>query len=101
MTCRACGGLLRPDIVWFGEILPEAVFDAAERSAASCDVYLSIGTSSVVYPAASLPLTALKHKAYVAEINPVPSDNAGWYHERIPMPAGEALPALVAALRES
>ena len=100
VACSACGGLLRPDVVWFGEVLPEAVFEAAERSAAACDVYLSVGTSSVVYPAASLPLTALQNGAYVAEINPVPSENAGWYHERIPLPAGEALPALVAAIRE-
>ena len=99
VSCGACGGLLRPDVVWFGEILPAEAFEAAERSAAAADVYLSIGTSAIVYPAASLPLTALKHKAYVAEINPVPSENAGWYQERIPLPAGDALPALVDALR--
>jgi NAD-dependent deacetylase len=99
--CDACGGLLRPDVVWFGEMLPMDVFAAAERSAASADVYLSVGTSAVVYPAAGLPLLALQNGAYVAEINPVPSDNAGWFQEQIPLPAGEALPALLDAVKSA
>ena len=50
--CPSCGGLARPAVVWFGEALPTAAIDAAE-AACECDVFLSVGTSSVVYPAAA------------------------------------------------
>src|SRR2546430_4230245 len=50
--CRSCGGLLRPDVVWFGEMLPIDALETAVTAAENCDVFFSIGTSSVVYPAA-------------------------------------------------
>lgn len=98
-TCDACGGLVRPDVVWFGEALPEGAFAAAERAAATADVYLSIGTSAVVYPAAGLPQVARQAGAYVAEINPEPSDIAPLLHEQVRGRAGTVLPELVAAVR--
>ncbi|WP_420455473.1 SIR2 family NAD-dependent protein deacylase [Rubrivirga sp.] len=98
LTCQACGGLVRPDVVWFGEQLPEAAFAQAEQAAALADVYLSVGTSAVVYPAAGLPLLARQAGAYVAEVNPTPSDIAGRVSEQVRGTAGEVLPALVAAL---
>jgi NAD-dependent deacetylase len=64
-----CGGRWRPDIVWFGESLPPAVWREAERAAARADVILVVGTSAVVYPAAALA-TNYNVNAYVAEINP-------------------------------
>jgi len=64
-----CGGLLRPDIVWFGEPLPQAVWRAAAQAAARADVILVVGTSAVVYPAAALA-THYNRRAFVAEINP-------------------------------
>ena len=66
---HACGGRCRPDIVWFGEPLPAAVWRKAEIAAARADVILVVGTSAVVYPAAALA-TRYNDRAYVIEINP-------------------------------
>ena len=71
--CPKCGSLLRPDVVWFGEMLPEGAIAQAMRAAAECDVFLSIGTSSVVEPAASLPVLAKDSGAMVIEVNPQPT----------------------------
>ncbi|MFN3597672.1 MAG: SIR2 family NAD-dependent protein deacylase [Rubricoccaceae bacterium] len=98
VRCARCGGLLRPGVVWFGEMLPEDTFAEAQEAAALCDVFLSVGTSGAVYPAAGLPLLARQAGAYVAEINPVRSDIAHHLHETVLGRAGEVLPALVAAL---
>lgn len=68
-ACRQCGAYLRPDVVWFGEMLPEQGLAAAIQAARQCDVFFSIGTSAVVYPAAELPLMALGAGAAVIEIN--------------------------------
>ncbi|MGH3088182.1 MAG: SIR2 family NAD-dependent protein deacylase, partial [Rubrobacteraceae bacterium] len=53
--CRNCGAFLRPDVVWFGEMLPAGVMESASGAARNCEILLSVGTSSLVYPAASLP----------------------------------------------
>jgi len=66
---HACGGRFRPDIVWFGEPLPAAVWREAEAAAARADVILVVGTSAVVYPAAALA-THYNRRALVAEVNP-------------------------------
>jgi len=71
--CPRCGGHLRPDVVWFGEAMPEEETSRAFATSAQCDVFLSIGTSAVVYPAASLPFHALEHGTTVVEINPDPT----------------------------
>ena len=55
LTCERCGGLVRPDVVWFGETLPQDAIGEATQAAALADVYLSVGTSAVVYPAAGAP----------------------------------------------
>jgi NAD-dependent deacetylase len=67
--CPSCGGLARPGVVWFGEAIPDAARRAA-GAATACDVFLSIGTSSVVYPAAALLADARAHGAFTVEINP-------------------------------
>lgn len=64
-------GLARPDVVWFGEMLPQAEIDAAMQSAGRCDFCFSVGTTSLVQPAARLPLLALEHGAALVEINPM------------------------------
>ena len=64
------GGYARPDVVWFGEVLPREALEAAMEAAALCDFCLSVGTTSLVQPAASLPLVALEHGAALVEINP-------------------------------
>jgi NAD-dependent deacetylase len=65
----ACGALLRPDVVWFGEALDENRIDLAVLAAGQCQVFLAVGTSALVYPAAGLPLVAAKAGALVVEIN--------------------------------
>ncbi|MEW5916498.1 MAG: NAD-dependent deacylase [Gemmatimonadota bacterium] len=64
-----CGSMLRPDIVWFGEMLPEAALERAFEVTATCDVFLSVGTSNLVQPAASLPWLAAERGALVAVVN--------------------------------
>lgn len=64
------GGLLRPGVVWFGEMLPAEAVERAERATAACDLFLSVGTSSVVYPAAGFAIQAAQAGATVVEINP-------------------------------
>jgi NAD-dependent deacetylase len=96
--CPACGALLRPGVVWFGEVLPEAALLPAEAAALACDVFLSVGTSHQVYPAAALPSIAAAAGAAVAVINPDPVGQPtadGVYH--LTGKAGELLPALLAA----
>jgi NAD-dependent deacetylase len=67
--CTRCGGLIRPDIVWFGEYLPQDQFTAAEKAARDCDIFFVVGTSAVVYPAASLIYVARESGAYIIEVN--------------------------------
>lgn len=96
--CAACGGLLRPDVVWFGEAIPQRPMRLAAAAAGDCDVFLSIGTSSLVYPAAGLAELALGRGAVVIEVNPVPTDLTGQATFALAATAGSVLPALVEAL---
>jgi NAD-dependent deacetylase len=68
--CAQCGALLRPDVVWFGEMLDEDVLDAANAAAAAADVCLVVGTSALVHPAASLPLRTRAQGGVIVEVNP-------------------------------
>lgn len=90
--CPKCGGLLRPDVVWFGESLPSEVLEAAWTAAARCRLMLVIGTSAVVQPAASLPLTALRNSAHLVEVNPAETPLSPHAHETLRGPAAELLP---------
>jgi NAD-dependent deacetylase len=67
--CEACAGLLRPDVVWFGEALDAAVLSAALEAASRADVCLVVGTSALVYPAASIPEVTAGHGGTVIEVN--------------------------------
>jgi len=69
-----CGGLIRPDVVFFGEAIPEDALRQAHALAAGCDLMLVIGTSAAVYPAAGLPYTAKDAGAAIVEINLEPTD---------------------------
>ena len=68
--CASCGAFLRPDVVWFEEMLPAQALASAEDAARRCDMLLVIGTSAEVHPAAGLPLLAREHGARLVEINP-------------------------------
>jgi NAD-dependent deacetylase len=98
--CVSCGGLVRPDVVWFGELLPMDEWEGAVRSVESADVLLSIGTSGVVFPAAELPLIARRHGAYVVEINPEATESTDWMDESIRGKAADMIPQLVALIRD-
>lgn len=94
-----CGrSVQRPDVVWFGENLPPGALEAAMEAADACDVFLSIGTSTVVYPAAELPFRAARHGALVVEINPVETPLSPSADIVLRHPSGVALPAILAAL---
>jgi NAD-dependent deacetylase len=95
-SCR-CGALLRPDVVWFGEVLPERVMDEAIAAAQAAFLFLLIGTSGVVYPAAGLPAVARSGRAWVVEINPEPTPLTDQVDEVLRGTAAEILPALLGA----
>jgi len=95
--CPNCGSPLRPDVVWFGETLPVAELEAASEAARSCDVLLSVGTSGLVYPAASLPYEALDSGAVVVEVNPDRTPLSASADFSLRGSAGELLPRLVGA----
>jgi len=92
----ACGGMLRPGVVWFGEALPAAVWRAAETAARSCDLLLVIGTSALVYPAAGLAHLAKSSGARVVEINVAETPLSREIDEFLLGPSGELLPQLIA-----
>lgn len=90
-----CGGIMRPDVVWYGEMLPSDILNQAFQVTETCDVFLSAGTSAVVHPAASLPMTALNQGAFVIEINIEPTVISSSIHELIIGKSGEVLPQLI------
>lgn len=94
-VCESCGGLLRPDVVWFGEMLPAEILSAAQEAAASCDLFLTVGTSGAVFPAAGLPLIARESGAYVVEVNPVETELSGYMDEVLRGPSAVVLPELM------
>ncbi len=98
--CVQCGGLLRPDVVWFGEALPPGAYEAAAAAVAQADLMLSVGTSSLVQPAASLPLEALERGVPVVEINPEVTPLTPVADWSLRGKAGEILPRLVEAAIE-
>jgi NAD-dependent deacetylase len=96
--CPDCGAYLRPGVVWFGETIPEHALSASLAAAADSDVFLSIGTSSLVYPAAGLADVARQHGALLAEINPNPTMMASNFDFAIAGKSGVVLPELVELL---
>ena len=94
--CQACGAFLRPDVVWFEEMLPASALAAAEAAARRCDLLLVIGTSAEVYPAAALPALAQGHGALVVEINPNTTALSPSADFVLREPSGVALPAILA-----
>jgi NAD-dependent deacetylase len=93
-VCDVCGGLMRPDVVLFGETLPEDVWADAAEAAARSDVCFVVGTSAIVYPAAGLPLAAKRSGAFLVEVNPEPTPLSDLCDLTLRGPAGELLPRL-------
>ena len=101
IDCPACGGLIRPDVVWFGEQLPYQQVEDAVGFTRRAAIFLCVGTSAVVYPAAQMPLIAAENGAYVAEINLEPSAIASMIDESIQGRSGEVLPMLFEAYQQA
>jgi NAD-dependent protein deacetylase/lipoamidase len=98
-VCPHCGALLRPDVVWFGELLPPDAINRAFDLCRSCDAMLVVGTSGEVEPAASLPIRAATSGALVIDVNPDRGQTARRADIFLQGPGGEVLPRLVEALR--
>lgn len=90
-----CGGLIRPDVVWFGEALPESALRQAWQAAEGADLFLSVGTSSAVQPAASLGLVAGSHGALLVEVNFARTEFSPRADLLLTGPAGQVMPELV------
>jgi NAD-dependent deacetylase len=97
--CPRCGELLRPEVVWFGEMLPEAALARAFQESRRCDAMLVVGTSGEVQPAASLPYYAAQAGASVIDVNPNRDEIAALADVYLPGPGGEVLPQMAAAVR--
>jgi NAD-dependent deacetylase len=96
--CTECGAFLRPDVVWFGEMLPESALRRARDAALACEVFLSVGTSNLVEPAASLPWLAASAGATVIVVNTtLEGQRSGPGIHHLEGKAGDLLPDLVAA----
>lgn len=93
VVCQ-CGADLRPDVVLFGEMLPEGAYEAGAAAASACDVFFTIGTSALVYPAAMLPEIARQSGAFVVEVNPEETPLTRMCDVSIRGKAGEILPLL-------
>ncbi len=100
LKCEKCGGLIRPDVVWFGEMLPMKELRYAEEKAAESDVFFSIGTSAEVYPAAMLPIIARRAGAYVVEINIKPTAISRELNETLTGKSGDILENILNRIKE-
>jgi NAD-dependent deacetylase len=98
--CTKCNGLIRPDVIWFGENLRGDAFPVGEKKAKECDICFVVGTSAVVYPAAYIPLTAKNYGAYIVEINIEPTDLTYNADYSIFGKSGEILPEIIKVLQE-
>lgn len=98
LACPACGhkGGMRPDIVWFGE-MPYQMEEIAD-ALADADLFISVGTSGNVYPAAGFVAEARNHGAHTVELNLEPSEGASYFHETIHGPATSVVPEYVARI---
>ncbi len=96
-TCPACGEKLRPDVVWFGEILPGDELATAVQAARTCSIFFSIGTSGLVQPAASLPFLAKQNGAMIVEVNTEETPLTPSVDYFFQGKSGEILPELVKA----
>ena len=99
--CQTCRGLVRPDVVWFGELLPMDQWAQSMKAMESADVVFSIGTSGVVFPAAELPLHGKRNGAYSVEINPEETGLSDRMDEVIRGPSAEVLPELLKTLERN
>lgn len=96
----ACGSIVRPHIVWFGESLDADIISKAASAAENSDLMFIVGTSAVVQPAASFPLLARQSRAYVVEINPELTPISGIVDISLHAKAGDAMPYIAEILQD-
>lgn len=99
--CYKCGGLVRPDVVWFGEMLPQDQFSSGENAAEWSDICFVVGTSAIVYPAAYIPISAKKAGSYIVEINLEPTEMSQYADYSLFGKAGEILPMILEEVRKN
>jgi len=97
--CLECGGIMKTDVVMFGEPIPQDALEESYRQTFRADLFLTIGTSAVVYPAAEFPLLAKRHGTPLIEINPERTDLSDYADLVVRAPAGEALPEIARLVR--
>lgn len=98
--CKYCGDLVRPNVVWFGEMLPQDAIRKASETARNCDVFFSVGTSTVVFPAAQFPLDAKNSGAVLIEINPEETMLTPYCHYSVREKSSVALTQLLEILKK-
>ncbi len=98
-ACEHCGGKIRPDVVWFGEMLDEDIISEAYKKSEEADIFFSIGTSAVVHPAATLPIVAKRYNATLVEINPEATPLTDIADFNFEAASGEFLPQLLEELK--
>lgn len=98
--CTVCGGWIRPDVVWFGEMLPQDVYNNAEFHASTSDICFVVGTSAVVYPAMYIPFSAKSSGAVLVEVNIEKTDFSSEAHYNLFGKSGEVLPAVLNKIKE-
>jgi len=91
--------LIRPDVVWFGEMLPADQFQAGEKAASESDICFVVGTSAIVYPAAYIPMTAKSSGSYLVEVNIERTEMSSFAHLSLFGRAGEILPEIINTLK--
>ncbi len=94
-----CGGLIRPDVVWFGEYLPQNQLIPAENASRNCNVFFIVGTSAIVYPAASLIHVARERGAYLVEVNIQKTEITRFVNKSFIGEAGNILPQIIEAVK--
>lgn len=94
-----CGGMIRPDVVWFGEMLPQDQFDGAEKAALKCDVFFVVGTSAIIYPAAGLVYSARRAGAFLIEVNIEQSEISSIVNHTFIGESGKILPLILEKLK--
>ncbi len=97
-TCAACGGRMRPGVVWFGEEIPDAAMRRATTAVAACDLFFSVGTSAAVWPAAGFAEQARRGGAIIVEVNPATTELTDLCDYRLAGQSGVVLPELVDCL---
>lgn len=95
-----CGGLIRPDIVWFGEFLPEEAYSLSETAAETCDLLFVVGTSAVVFPAANIPYIAKRNRKFLIEVNIEKTELSNIADLSLIGKAGEILPQILQLVKE-